>query len=116
MEATNITFLNELDVANDNYNIKGTKMQGNVLKKWFSRFEKFLKENTTLIILKPTLGDISHAKYRYVENPIKICLNWNTKVKHYEAFDGPKYGFNFIPFQSILENEILENATIGVLK
>ncbi|KAL8216305.1 hypothetical protein R6Q57_023142 [Mikania cordata] len=144
MEATNITFLNDLDVANDNYNIKvriirlwtqpmfnnpsetysiemilmdeqGTKMQGNVLKKWFSRFEKFLKENTTLIILKPTLGDISHAKYKYVENPIKICLNWNTKVKHYEAFDGPKYGFNFIPFQSILENEILENATINVI-
>ncbi|KAD4586200.1 hypothetical protein E3N88_23801 [Mikania micrantha] len=94
---------------------QGTKMQGNVLKKWFSRFEKFMKENATLIIQKPTLGDISHAKYKYVENPIKICLNWNTQVKHCNAFDGPKYGFNFTTFQSILENAILENATIDVI-
>ncbi|KAK9053969.1 hypothetical protein SSX86_025044 [Deinandra increscens subsp. villosa] len=141
--ALTITMLNELDISkrdqfikvrilrkwgqpdrkkpDENFSIEmiimdeqGNRMQANVLKRWFSRFEQYLEENACLLIKNPNLG-LNNAKYKYSDNVNKVCLGSETYVKKCHDFHGPKHGFFFNSFQSIKAEEVSEFTTIDVI-
>jgi hypothetical protein len=95
------------------YNQQGDRIQANVFKRLFFKFERFLIENSSLIIRNPGVG-VNSSKYKYAPNPNKLCLNMNTQVSEYHGFQGPDFGFSFVPFQRILDREVDEYVTIGI--
>ncbi|KAD3337490.1 hypothetical protein E3N88_33010 [Mikania micrantha] len=139
--APEITMLNNLDVSIDDYIIKvrilrkwrqpdrkypnedysiemilideeGNKILGHVLKKWFFRFEKYLNESDCLLIKRPSLG-INLSKYKFVDNPNKLNFNYQTYVSKCNDFVGQEHGFSFSSFQTVKDNLLPENITIG---
>ncbi|KAD6119547.1 hypothetical protein E3N88_10818 [Mikania micrantha] len=68
MEHANVTLLQELDVLNDNYTLKGTKVQATVQNKWVPKFANMLKEFECLFIQKPTLAQ-NRSKLKYAHYP-----------------------------------------------
>nr|KAJ0224601.1 hypothetical protein LSAT_V11C100037190 [Lactuca sativa] len=90
--------------ANDTYSIEtilmdeeGRKIHASCLKKSFSKFERYLNEDTSL----------------YIRKPNKLTLNPYTTVKECENFSGSAHGFAFVDFNIILSNNILESNSIG---
>ncbi|KAD4981811.1 hypothetical protein E3N88_18482 [Mikania micrantha] len=76
------------------------------------RFEKYLTEDACLLIKKLSLG-FNLAKNKFVDNSNKVCFNYQTYFSKCSDFDGPKYGFSFSSFTSIIDNRVPENITIG---
>ncbi|XP_022040342.1 replication protein A 70 kDa DNA-binding subunit B-like [Helianthus annuus] len=132
MEQPAITLLNNVDLNVDDYTIRvrvvrlwtrpafnnprkiycydmifmdqeGTKMQAFVLQRNATVYEHLLKENQCLTIRNPSMGE-NRQKVKYVHSTLKINLNENTVVEAYTELVGSEWGFDFTPFDSILED------------
>ncbi|KAJ0656172.1 putative nucleic acid-binding, replication factor A [Helianthus annuus] len=132
MEQAAITLLNNVDLNVDDYTIRirivrlwtrpsfnnprkvycydmifmdqeGTKMQAFVLQKNTTAYEHLLKENQCLTIRNPSLGE-NRQKVKYVHSSFKINLNETTIVEQSAEPVGAEWGFDFSPFESVVED------------
>ncbi|KAJ0580916.1 putative nucleic acid-binding protein [Helianthus annuus] len=137
MEQAAITLLNNLDLNVDNYTIRirivrlwtradfnnarkvycydmivmdseGTKMQAFVLAKNASGYQHLLEEKRCLTIRNPSLGE-NRQKVKYTNGGLKINLNNNTVVEECHEATGSEWGFDFTPFDSIVEDPTTDN-------
>ncbi|KAJ0485400.1 putative DNA helicase [Helianthus annuus] len=83
--------------------MQGTKMQAFVLAKNAREYEHMLKENHCLVIRNPSLGE-NRQKVKYVSSALKINLNDNTVVTACNEAVGSEWGFEFVPFDSLVED------------
>ncbi|KAF5762746.1 putative replication protein A, OB [Helianthus annuus] len=93
---------------------EGTTMQGNVLRRWFPRFEQVFNESDCYFIVKPTIG-LNESKYKYVDNKNKLGIYCDTDVYPCKDFNGPMYGFSFTSFKDIIDKTVPENKSIDVI-
>ncbi|CAH1435803.1 unnamed protein product [Lactuca virosa] len=100
--------------ANDTYSIEtilmdkeGRKIHASCLKKWFPKFQRYLKEDTSLYIKKPNVAP-NTSNFNFADPDKKLTLNPDTTLKECENFSGSTYGFAFVDFNTILSNNILE--------
>ncbi|KAK1441420.1 hypothetical protein QVD17_07303 [Tagetes erecta] len=141
MELQHFNLFNELDVAREDYTLKvriirlwrkpmfrnptetysielilldeeGNRIQASVLNRFFNRFEQFLNEGVCLIITKPQLGS-NISKYKYIDNKLKVCLNFSTHVVRCNNFNGHMYGFVMTPYSEILNCIVPDNSSIA---
>ncbi|KAJ0947956.1 putative replication protein A, OB [Helianthus annuus] len=132
MEQAAITLLNNVDLNVDDYTIRirivrlwtrpsfnnprkvycydmifmdqeGTKMQAFVLQKNTTAYEHLLKENQCLTIRNPSLRE-NRQKVKYVHSSFKINLNETTIVEQSAEPVGAEWGFDFSPFESVVED------------
>ncbi|XP_035842269.1 uncharacterized protein LOC118488936 [Helianthus annuus] len=82
---------------------EGTKMQAFVLQKNTTGYEHLLKENQCLTIRNPSMGE-NRQKVKYVHTSFKINLNPNTTVQECNEPVGAEWGFDFSPFDSIVDD------------
>ncbi|KAM0015078.1 putative nucleic acid-binding protein [Helianthus debilis subsp. tardiflorus] len=137
MEEGAITMLNNLDLNVDNYTIRirivrlwtradfnnarkvycydmivmdseGTKMQAFVLAKNASGYQHLLEEKRCLTIRNPSLGE-NRQKVKYANGGLKINLNNNTVVEECHEAIGSEWGFDFTPFDSVVEDPTVDN-------
>ncbi|KAJ0536360.1 putative replication protein A, OB [Helianthus annuus] len=78
-------------------------MQAFVLAKNAREYEHMLKENHCLVIRNPSLGE-NRQKVKYVSSALKINLNDNTVVTACNEAVGSEWGFEFVPFDNLVEN------------
>ncbi|KAF5753474.1 putative nucleic acid-binding protein [Helianthus annuus] len=134
MEQAAVTLLNNVDLNVDDYTIRirivrlwtrptfnnprkiycydmifmdqeGTKMQAFVLQKNTTGYEHLLKENQCLTIRNPSMGE-NRQKVKYVHTSFKINLNPNTTVQECNEPVGAEWGFDFSPFDSIVDDPL----------
>ncbi|XP_023752987.1 uncharacterized protein LOC111901360 [Lactuca sativa] len=93
--------------ANDTYSIEtimmheeGRKIHASCLKKWFSRFVRYLKEDTSLYIRKLNVAP-NTLSFNFGDPDSKLTLNPYTTVKECENFYGSPHGFPFVDFNII---------------
>ncbi|XP_035835733.1 replication protein A 70 kDa DNA-binding subunit B-like [Helianthus annuus] len=132
MEQPAITLLNNLDLNVDNYTIRirivrlwtkadfnnarkvycydmivmdseGTKMQAFVLAKNATEYQHLLEEKRCLTIRNPSLGE-NRQKVKYAHGGLNINLNNNTVVEECHEAIGSEWGFDFTPFDSVVED------------
>ncbi|KAJ0457726.1 putative transcription factor B3-Domain family [Helianthus annuus] len=137
MEEGAITLLNNLDLNVDTYTIRirivrlwtradfnnarkvycydmivmdseGTKMQAFVLAKNASGYQHLLEEKRCLTIRNPSLGE-NRQKVKYANGGLKINLNNNTVVEECHEAIGSEWGFDFTPFDSVVEDPTVDN-------
>ncbi|XP_035845749.1 uncharacterized protein LOC110940223 [Helianthus annuus] len=142
MEEGAITLLNNLDLNVDNYTIRirivrlwtradfnnarkvycydmivmdseGTKMQAFVLAKNASGYQHLLEEKRCLTIRNPSLGE-NRQKVKYAKGGLKINLNNNTVVEECHEAIGSEWGFDFTPFDSVVEDPTVDNKFLKV--
>ncbi|KAJ0600072.1 putative replication protein A, OB [Helianthus annuus] len=72
-------------------------------KKNTTAYEHLLKENQCLTIRNPSLGE-NRQKVKYVHSSFKINLNETTIVEESAEPVGAEWGFDFSPFESVVED------------
>ncbi|KAJ0640504.1 putative nucleic acid-binding, replication factor A [Helianthus annuus] len=87
---------------------EGTKMQAFVLAKNASGYQHLLEEKRCLTIRNPSLGE-NRQKVKYAKGGLKINLNNNTVVEECHEAIGSEWGFDFTPFDSIVEDPTVDN-------
>ncbi|CAH1428138.1 unnamed protein product [Lactuca virosa] len=105
--------------ANDTYSIEtipmdeeGRKIHASCLKKWFPKFQRYFKEDTSLYIRKPNVAPKT-SNFNFADPDRKLTLNPDTTLKECENFSGSAHGFAFVDFNTILSNNIVESNYIG---
>ncbi|KAJ0560079.1 putative nucleic acid-binding, replication factor A [Helianthus annuus] len=94
---------------------EGTRMQANVLRRWFPKFEHLLNELECYFIVKPTIG-LNESKYKYVDNQNKLGIYTDSNVYLCDDFNGPTYGFSFTSFKDIIDKTFPENKSLDLKK
>ncbi|KAL6513776.1 hypothetical protein OROMI_034535 [Orobanche minor] len=94
MEDHRFNLINELDENN--------KIQSNCLTKWWNLFERFFTEGQVLLIKNPTLGQ-SGGNWKYISNPVKVCMNRTIEVQISNNWNGQLHGFCFQDFRIDLD-------------
>ncbi|KAK9057679.1 hypothetical protein SSX86_022515 [Deinandra increscens subsp. villosa] len=93
---------------------EGDRIQSNCLVKWWSRFEDFFKDGEVLIISKPTLGE-NKGKFKFIDNPIKVGMNFKTEIQRSDTWNGPLNRFVFADFQKIVALEVEKTVSIDII-
>nr|KAJ0209446.1 hypothetical protein LSAT_V11C400217200 [Lactuca sativa] len=94
--------------------VEGRKIHASCLKKWFSKFERYLKEDTSLYIRKPNVAPDT-SSFNFGDPDRKLTLNPYITMKECENFSGSAHGFAFVDFNTILSNNILESNSIDII-
>ncbi|CAH1441534.1 unnamed protein product [Lactuca virosa] len=107
--------------ANDTYSIEtilmdeeGRKIHASCVKKWFPKFQRYLKEDTSLYIRKPNVAP-NTSNFNFADPERKLTLNPDTTLKECENFSGSAHDFAFVDFNTILSNNILESNSIDII-
>ncbi|KAI3734877.1 hypothetical protein L6452_14357 [Arctium lappa] len=82
MDGKNVTLLNELDIQNDDFTVKGTKIHANVLQKWVSKFKILLHEGAAIFIKNPTIAE--HAS-KYKGLKLHVTL-WDAFAEQFNEY------------------------------
>ncbi|KAJ0539401.1 putative nucleic acid-binding protein [Helianthus annuus] len=143
MEQAAITLLNNVDLNVDDYTIRirivrlwtrptfnnprkiycydmifmdqeGTKMKAFVLQKNTTGYEHLLNENQYLTIRNPSMGE-NRQKVKYVHSSFKINLNDNTTVQECNEPVGAEWGFDFSPFDSVVDDPLDDSKSFKSL-
>ncbi|CAI9291074.1 unnamed protein product [Lactuca saligna] len=144
MSTTNITFIADLDVTRDDLSIKvrvinhwkqmsfynkneiwsielilvdeqGSEIQASVPKKFLYRFKKFLKDGKSYYITSPSFASLKPNTFRLIPQDQKLTFVQETVVKECTQFSGPKFGFSFVDFQSVLSMVHPQNLSLDVI-
>ncbi|CAI9281471.1 unnamed protein product [Lactuca saligna] len=88
--------------ANETYSIEmalmdeeGRKIHASCLKKWFPKFHRYLKEDSSLYIRKPNVAQ-NTSKLKFADPEKKLTFNQDTNVKDCENFSGSAHDFVFV--------------------
>ncbi|CAH1444481.1 unnamed protein product [Lactuca virosa] len=144
MSITNITFIADLDVTRDDLIIKvrvindwkqmsfynkneiwsielilvdeqGSKIQASVPKKFLYRFKNVLKDGKSYYITSPSFAALKANTFRLIPQDQKLTFVQETVVKECTQFSGPKFGFSFVDFQSVLSMVHPQNLSLDVI-
>ncbi|KAK1424373.1 hypothetical protein QVD17_19702 [Tagetes erecta] len=106
----NLTYSIEMIVIDE----EGTRMHFNCLSKFFSRFETFLKEGACVKVTCPKVIKNNNT-FKYVSNPHRLTMHYNTKIVRSVKTFGTCYGFSFTDFKSINDRTAPETHTIDII-
>ncbi|CAI9286690.1 unnamed protein product [Lactuca saligna] len=105
--------------ANDTYSIEmilmdeeGRKIHASCVKKWFPKFKRYLKEDSSIYVKKPNVAP-NTSKFKFAHPESKLNFYHDTIVKDCENFSGSAHGFHFVDFNTIVSNNILESNSFG---
>ncbi|CAH1416099.1 unnamed protein product [Lactuca virosa] len=107
--------------ANDTYSIEmilmdeeGRKIHASCVKKWFPKFKRYLKEDSSIYVKKPNVAP-NTSKFKFVDPERKLNFYHDTTVKECENFSGSAHGFDFVDFNTIVSNNILESNSFDII-
>ncbi|CAI9261767.1 unnamed protein product [Lactuca saligna] len=107
--------------ANDTYSIEmilmdeeGRKIHASCLKKWFPKFKRYLKEDSSIYVKKPNVAP-NTSKFKFAHPESKLNFYHDTIVKDCENFSGSAHGFHFVDFNTIVSNNILESNSFDII-
>nr|KAJ0217508.1 hypothetical protein LSAT_V11C300134420 [Lactuca sativa] len=83
----------------------GRKIHASCLKKWFPKFHRYLKVDSSLYIRKLNFSDPDK----------KLIFNPDTTIKDYENFSGSAHGFVFVDLNTIVSYYILESDSFDII-
>nr|KAJ0212234.1 hypothetical protein LSAT_V11C400182590 [Lactuca sativa] len=93
--------------ANDTYSIEmilmdveGRKIHASCVKKWFPKFKRYLKEDSSIYVKKPNVAP-NTSKFKFAHPETKLNFYHYTIVKDCENFSGSAHGFHFVDFNTI---------------
>ncbi|KAL7597143.1 hypothetical protein Lser_V15G29404 [Lactuca serriola] len=110
------TPIKEIDSIKDDFTIKeGRKSHASCLKKWFPKFHRYLKEDSSLYIRKPNAAP-NTSNFKFTDPDKKLIFNQDTTVKNCENFSGSAHGFVFVDFNTIVSNNILESNSFDIIR
>nr|KAJ0202892.1 hypothetical protein LSAT_V11C500292610 [Lactuca sativa] len=105
--------------ANDTYSIEmilmdeeGRKIHASYVKKWFPKFKRYLKQDSSIYVKKPNVAP-NTLNFKFVDPERKLNFYHDTTVKECENFSGSVHGFDFVNFNTIVSNNILESNSFG---
>ncbi|CAI9265861.1 unnamed protein product [Lactuca saligna] len=93
---------------------EGSKIHASCVKKWFSKFQSYLKEDSSIYVKKPNVAP-NTSKFKFVHPESKLTFNHNTTVKDCDNFSGSAHGFDFVDFNTIISNNILEAKSFDII-
>lgn len=92
--------------------LQGDRIECNVDRPHNIKWDKVLEEYGAFYIHNPTLG-VNQASMKYADGRNKLFFIYNTTVDKCKSFDGPMNSFKFVDFQTILDNGVQTDLTIG---
>nr|KAJ0226157.1 hypothetical protein LSAT_V11C100044680 [Lactuca sativa] len=97
--------------ANDTYSIEmilvdeeGRKIHASCVKKWFSKFKRYLNEDNSIYVKKPNVAP-NTSKHKFADPERKLNFYHDTIVKDCENFSGYAHDFDFVDFNTIVSNK-----------
>nr|XP_043618183.1 replication protein A 70 kDa DNA-binding subunit C-like [Erigeron canadensis] len=135
MANDNFSFVEDLSVASDFWNMKariirkweqtfkvdmvllderGNKIQAQCKNLLLGDFGQYLKEDSTIVIRRFGVAE-QRDKYRVLPLNHKINLFKCSSIQTVTSFQGHPYGFDFVPFDQIIDNRARERFTIDVM-
>lgn len=93
---------------------EGNKIQGNVLRKWFARFQPVLQEGQAFYVLNPTMCE-NRSKLKFGRGQDKISFYHDTRIHRCTDFTGSIYGFSFADYYDILSTNLPQNISIDII-
>nr|KAJ0212884.1 hypothetical protein LSAT_V11C400180570 [Lactuca sativa] len=116
-----ITPIKEIDSINDDFTIKTQKSKFDandtyLIEMILMNEERYLKEDSSIYVKKPNVAQ-NTSKFKFADPERKLAFYHDTTVKDCENFFGSAHGFDFVDFNRIVSNNILESkCNIHVLK
>ncbi|GJQ95661.1 replication protein A 70 kDa DNA-binding subunit B-like protein [Tanacetum coccineum] len=93
---------------------KGRKIQATIKKMLIPNFEMLLQEGSIIILSKFGIAE-NNGKYPVIKHQYKLNFYRNTIVKKSLDFQGPVFGFHFVSFDNILNNEAGFDFSVDVI-
>ncbi|CAI9303699.1 unnamed protein product [Lactuca saligna] len=94
---------------------QGSKIQASVPKKFLYRFKKILKDGKSYYITSPSFASLKPNTFMLIPQDQKLTFVQETVVKECTQFSGPKFGFSFVDFQSVLSMVHPQNLSLDVI-
>ncbi|KAL4567284.1 hypothetical protein LXL04_022864 [Taraxacum kok-saghyz] len=122
-----ITMIRDLDANNEDYTLKVRIIRlwnftawdnsqdnvGDKIEKLHNiKWQKVLEEYGSFYIKNPTLS-VNQGTLKYVVGEKKLYFKYDTIVSKAKDFDGPMNSFNFVNYQTILDNTVEQDFTFG---
>ncbi|CAI9273922.1 unnamed protein product [Lactuca saligna] len=93
---------------------EGRKIHASCVKKWFPKFKRYLKEDSSIYVKKPNVAP-NTSKFKFAHPESKLNFYHDTIVKDCENFSGSAHGFHFVDFNTIVSNNILESNSFDII-
>ncbi|CAI9287772.1 unnamed protein product [Lactuca saligna] len=93
---------------------EGRKIHASCVKKWFPKFKRYLKEDISIYVKKPNVAP-NTLNFKFADPERKLNFYHDTTVKECENFSGSAHGFDFVDFNTIVSNNIMESKSFGRL-
>ncbi|CAI9302345.1 unnamed protein product [Lactuca saligna] len=84
---------------------EGSKIHASCVKKWFSKFQSYLKEDSPIYVKKPNVAP-NTSKFKFAHPESKLTFNHDTTVKDCDNFSASAHGFDFVDFNTIISNNM----------
>ncbi|CAH1424580.1 unnamed protein product [Lactuca virosa] len=94
---------------------EGRKIHASCVKKWFPKFKRYLKEHSSIYVKKPNVAP-NTLKFKFADPERKLNFYHDTTVKECENFSGSAHGFDFVDFNTIVSNNILESNSFDIIR
>ncbi|CAI9264226.1 unnamed protein product [Lactuca saligna] len=92
----------------------GRKIHASCVKKWFPKFKRYLKEDSSIYVKKPNVAP-NTLNFKFADPERKLNFYHDTTVKECENFSGSAHGFDFVDFNTIVSNNILESKSFDII-
>ncbi|CAI9293111.1 unnamed protein product [Lactuca saligna] len=92
---------------------EGRKIHASCVKKWFPKFKRYLKEDSSIYVKKPNVAP-NTLNFKFADPERKLNFYHDTTVKECENFSGSAHGFDFVDFNTIISNNILESKSFDI--
>ncbi|PWA34876.1 replication protein A 70 kDa DNA-binding subunit B [Artemisia annua] len=93
---------------------EGNRIHASVRSQFRPTFEKFLKEDASVYVSNFGIAEYQ-GKTKYADNRYKINFYRNTVVKDCPDFEVTGNRFQFVEFEKILKNHVVENGCVDII-
>ncbi|CAI9277589.1 unnamed protein product [Lactuca saligna] len=93
---------------------EGRKIHTSCVKKWFPKFKRYLKEDSSIYVKKPNVAP-NTLNFKFVDPERKLNFYHDTTVKECENFSGSAHDFDFVDFNTVVSNNILESNSFDII-
>ncbi|CAI9263768.1 unnamed protein product [Lactuca saligna] len=87
---------------------EGRKIHASCVKKWFPKFKRYLKEDISIYVKKPNVAP-NTLNFKFADPERKLNFYHDTTVKECENFSGSAHGFDFVDFNTIVFEQLMES-------
>ncbi|PWA50288.1 replication protein A 70 kDa DNA-binding subunit B [Artemisia annua] len=92
----------------------GERIHGSVASELVNHFDKILDEGAYVYVSNFCVDEY-HGQLKYTGHPYKINFYQNTEVQNCNSFEAPLNRFHFVPFDTILNNHLVDNEYVDVI-